>query len=336
MPLRARLATPEEDARWDDLVASLGRPHVLQSRGWAEVKRPGGWDARRVVVEQDRTVVGAAQVLLKEIALAQRYAYAPRGPLVRDPSLVADVAAAVAHAIAPARAAALLFDPELEADPALERSLRRAGCLPGRFPVQPRRTLVLDIAREPDALLAEMRKKTRQYIRKGERDGVTTEESDDIRGFYEIQQAVAKRVGFGIHERSYFDTLWRVFAPQGRAHLFFASVAGTRVAAVLLLRWGETAWEMFGGPTGEHAETRPFYLLKWRAMLRLRQLGVRSYDMWGLAESARDDDPLAGVENFKTGFGGEQRSYVGAWEAPTRDALFLLWRFASRVLPAAT
>jgi lipid II:glycine glycyltransferase (peptidoglycan interpeptide bridge formation enzyme) len=203
--------------------------------------------------------------------------------------------------------------------------------------VQPRRTLVLDIARDPDALLGEMRKKTRQYIRKGERDGVDTEESDDISAFYEVQRAVASRVGFGIHDRAYFETLWRLLAPAGRAHLFFARFAGKRVAALLALRWGAQAWEMFGGPTGEHAETRPFYLLKWRAMLRLRQLGVRSYDMWGLAESGKDDDPLAGVENFKLGFGGEVTTWIGALETPVTAALFPLWRFgARRRLAAAT
>jgi lipid II:glycine glycyltransferase (peptidoglycan interpeptide bridge formation enzyme) len=334
--VRARPATPDEDARWDTLVESTGRPHILQSRAWAEIKRPGGWDSRRIVVERKGEPVGFAQVLLKEIALGQRYAYAPRGPLTRDPSLLGEVALAVARSLAGARAAALLFDPEVPESEPVTEALRHAGCLPGRFPVQPRRTLVLDISREPDALLAEMRKKTRQYIRKAERDGVDTEESDDIGAFYEIQGAIASRVGFGIHDRAYFETLWRTLAPQGRAHLFFARFGGKRVAAMLALRWGEQAWEMFGGPTGEYAETRPFYLLKWRAMLRLRQLGVRSYDMWGLAESGNDDDPLSGVENFKLGFGGEPRSYVGAWEAPVREALFFLWRFASRILPAAS
>ena len=336
MTLRARPASPEEDARWDELVESTGRPHVLQSRDWAEVKRPGGWDNRRIVVERKGDIVAVAQVLLKDIALGQRYAYAPRGPLVRDPAQLGEVALAVARSLAGGHAAALLFDPELPEDERVAESLRRAGCLPGRFPVQPRRTLVLDISRDPEALLGEMRKKTRQYIRKAERDGVDTEESDDIAGFYEVQRAVATRVGFGIHDRAYFETLWRVLAPQQRAHLFFARLDGKRIAALLALRWGGCAWEMFGGPTGERAETRPFYLLKWRAMLRLRQLGVRSYDMWGLAESGKDDDPLSGVENFKLGFGGEPRAYIGAWEAPVREALFLLWRFASRVLPIAS
>ena len=334
--LRARTATAEEDARWDALVEATGRPHILQSRGWAEVKRPGGWDSRRIVVERKGEIVAVAQVLLREIALGQRYAYAPRGPLVRDPALLGEAALTVARSLAGTRAAALLVDPELPDDSRVADGLRRAGCLPGRFPVQPRRTLVLDISRDPDALLGEMRKKTRQYIRKAERDGVDTEESEDITAFYDVQRRVASRVGFGIHDRAYFETLWRVLAPLGRAHLFFARLHGERIAALLALRWGDSAWEMFGGPTGEHAEARPFYLLKWRAMLRLRQLGVRSYDMWGLAESGKDDDPLSGVENFKLGFGGETRSYIGAWEAPVREALFLLWRFASRVLPTAS
>ncbi|OLC52674.1 MAG: hypothetical protein AUH85_16420 [Chloroflexi bacterium 13_1_40CM_4_68_4] len=334
--LRARPATPDEDARWDELVESTGRPHLLQSRAWADVKRPGGWQSRRIVVERKGDVLGVAQVLLREIALGQRYAYAPRGPLVREPAHVGEVSLAIARSLASARAAAFLFDPELQEDHRVTDSLRRAGCLPGRFPVQPRRTLVLDISRDPEALLGEMRKKTRQYVRKAERDGVDTEESDDVGAFYEVQRTVASRVGFGIHDRAYFEALWRTLAPMGRAHLFFARFGGKRVAALLALRWGSQAWEMFGGPTGEHAETRPFYLLKWRAILRLRQLGVRSYDMWGLAESGKDDDPLSGVENFKLGFGGEPRTYVGAWEAPVREALFFLWRFASRVLPTAS
>src|SRR5439155_17754511 len=128
---------------------------------------------------------------------------------------------AIARALANDRAAALLRDPELPGAHRVPDYLRRAGSLPGRFPVHPRRTLVPDISRDPDALLGEMRKKTRQYIRKAERDGVNTEESDDIGAFYDVQRTVAARVGFGIHDRAYFDTLWRTLAPMGRAHLFF-------------------------------------------------------------------------------------------------------------------
>jgi len=314
-------------------VEANGGPHILQARAWAEVKRSGGWRAERFVLEAAGATIGVAQVLLRELPLGQRYAYAPRGPLIREPGLLPQATRALASALRPTGAFLLLVDPEIT-DEGVVPALEGVGLAPARSRVQPRRTLVVDIGREPDALLADMRRKTRQYIRKAERDGVATEEDDDVEDFYRIERIVAERNAFGLHDRSYFEAIWRAFAPVGRAHLFFGRYEGTRVATLLVLRWGEHAWEMFGGWTGEYAEARPFYLLKWRAMLRLRQLGVRSYDMWGLADSARSDDPMAGVENFKLGFGGAERTYIGAWEAPVRGLIYPVWRVISRLRPA--
>jgi lipid II:glycine glycyltransferase (peptidoglycan interpeptide bridge formation enzyme) len=50
--------------------------------------------------------------------------------------------------------------------------------------------------------------------------------------------------------------------------------------------------------------------------------------MWGLAEGA--DDPLAGVENFKLGFGGAVTEWIGALETPVRPLLYPLWQLAAR------
>jgi lipid II:glycine glycyltransferase (peptidoglycan interpeptide bridge formation enzyme) len=50
--------------------------------------------------------------------------------------------------------------------------------------------------------------------------------------------------------------------------------------------------------------------------------------MYGLADSA--DDPLAGVENFKLGYGGEVVEWIGALETPVRKALYPLWQLAAR------
>lgn len=330
--MRALPATATEDADWDALLESTGAPHVLQSKEWAAVKASGGWRARRFVLRDDDGVAGAAQVLLRDLAAGLRYAYAPRGPLLRDLPRIGEAAAALAASLRGSGAVALLLDPEIPR--ALSGTLAGAGAVPAP-PVQPRRTLVVDLAPDPARLLAQMRRKTRQYIRKAERDGVLTEESDDIAAFYAIEEEVARRSAFGIHEPAYYEAIWTTLGRRGRAHLFFARVGATRVATLLVLRFAGHAWEMFGGSTGAFAERRPFYLLKWRAMLRLRQLGVRSYDMWGLADTARGDDPLAGVEHFKLGFGGEQREYVGAWELPLRRALFPLWRLAARLLPVA-
>jgi lipid II:glycine glycyltransferase (peptidoglycan interpeptide bridge formation enzyme) len=182
----------------------------------------------------------------------------------------------------------------------------------------------MDLSQDRDALLGAMRKKTRQYIRKAEREGVATEQSTDLARFHRVLRVVAERDRFGIHDLNYFASLAEAFGDGMR--LLMARVEGEDVGTLLVIHLGDRAWELFGGWSGAHAERRPFYLLKWRAMMLMKELGVRRYDMWGLAEG----ESLAGVENFKLGFGGEIATWIGALETPVTAPLFPLWRLGAR------
>jgi lipid II:glycine glycyltransferase (peptidoglycan interpeptide bridge formation enzyme) len=301
-------------------VLATGQPHVLQTAGWGELKAATGWNVRRFVLEG-----GVAQVLLKPLPLGLSVAYAPRGPLVA-PEHLGEAIAALREALARERCASLLCDPEAPDDPAIRASLARTGVSASPVFVQPRRTLLMDLSKGDEELFAAMRKKTRQYIHKAERAAVVTEESRDVDRFMKVLSAVGQRDRFAIRSREYFETLLSAFGD--RALLMFARIGDEDTGAMLLVRMADRAWELYGGWSGAHAEARPFYLLKWRAMLRMRQLGVRRYDMYGLADSA--DDPLAGVENFKLGYGGEVVEWIGALETPVRKALYPLWQLAAR------
>jgi lipid II:glycine glycyltransferase (peptidoglycan interpeptide bridge formation enzyme) len=264
-------------------------------------------------------------VLLKPLPLGLSVAYAPRGPLVA-PEHLADAIAALRDALAHERCASLLCDPEAPPDPAIRASLARRGVRASPVFVQPRRTLLMDLSKGDEELFAAMRKKTRQYIHKAERAGVVTEEKRDLDRFMKVLGAVGQRDRFAIRSRQYFEKLLAAFGD--RAHILFARVGEDDAGAMLLVRMADRSWELYGGWSGAHAEDRPFYLLKWRAMLRMRQLGVRRYDMYGLSEGA--DDPLAGVENFKLGYGGEVVEWIGALETPVRPMLYPLWQLAAR------
>ena len=98
--------------------------------------------------------------------------------------------------------------------------------------------------------------------------------------------------------------------------------------ALLAVHLGDRAWELYGGWSGAHGESRPFYLLKWRSLLAMKQRGAARYDMWGLSE--HEGDELAGVESFKLGFGGEVATWIGAYDRPVVAPLYPLWRLAGR------
>ena len=301
------------------MVAS-GEPHVLQSAAWGELRAATGWRVRRFVLDG-----GVAQVLLRSLPLGISVAYAPRGPLVA-PERLADAIAALRDALRHERCASLLCDPEVPDDAAVRAGLARVGVHASPVFVQPRRTLLMDLSKSDEELLGAMKKKTRQYIHKAERAGVVTEETRDLDRFMKVLRAVATRDRFAIRSREYYERLLAAFGD--RALLMIARLGDDDAGAMLLVRMADRAWELYGGWSGAHAEARPFYLLKWRAMLRMRQLGVRRYDMYGLAEGA--DDPLAGVENFKLGYGGDVVAWIGALETPVRRMLYPLWQLGAR------
>ena len=331
--VRAREASPHESARWDELVEATGRPHLLQSAGWAEVKAASGWRARRFVLEG----AGVAQILVRRLPFGLTAAYAPRGPLV-PPDALAGAIVALRAALRPERCTSLLCDPEVAPDDATSASLSAVNIAAAPVHVQPTRTLLMDLAREPEAMLAAMRKKTRQYIRKAERAGVVTEETRDVGRFHAVLRSVAERDRFAIHDPAYFERIASAFGEQ--AYFQIARVGSEDVGALLVVRIADRAWELFGGWSGQHSEERPFYLLKWRSLLRMKQLGAVRYDMWGLSEQADGDAggqgtgspgaDLKGVENFKLGFGGEVATWIGALETAVTPGLFPLWQLAGR------
>ena len=289
---------------------------------------------RRFIIEDGARRVGIAQVLLKPMPLGLTLAYAPRGPLV-DPADLPEAIAALAAALAAGamgRCTGLLCDPEVPASAELSAALARSGAHPAGVFVQPRRTLLMDLRLEPDALLAGMRKKTRQYIHKAEREGVITEDTRDVDRFLAVLGKVAARDRFAVHDRGYFEQILTAFGSD--AHLTMSRVGAEDDGALLAVRIGDRAWELYGGWSGAHAESRPFYLLKWRSLMGMKQRGVVRYDMWGLSD--REGDELAGIENFKLGFGGEIATWIGAFDRPVVAPLYPLWRFAGRRRLAAS
>jgi lipid II:glycine glycyltransferase (peptidoglycan interpeptide bridge formation enzyme) len=299
------------------------RPHLLQSTGWAEVKSATGWRAERFILEEGDAFAGCVQVLRKRLVRGVDLAYAPRGPLVDDERLP-DAIGALRKALGRGLTVSLLCDPEAGESDALAKALEERGIHRSPVYVQPRRTLLMDLTQDADAMLGGMRKKTRQYIHKAEREGVVTEKTTDLARFHRVLRTVAERDRFGIHSLEYFASLVEAFGDA--LSLRMARVDGEDVGALLVIRIGDRAWELFGGWSGAHSEKRPFYLLKWHSLMQMKELGVRRYDMWGLAEG----DELAGVENFKLGFGGEVVTWIGSLETPVRPMLYPLWQLAGR------
>jgi lipid II:glycine glycyltransferase (peptidoglycan interpeptide bridge formation enzyme) len=302
-------------ATWDALVESSDPGSYLQLSGWATVKAVNGWSSHRILA-RDR--VGAQILVRRPRPLPWAFAYAPRGPVGGgwSPEEIQAFTETVRSQLSQraGRVSHLRIDPEIEVDGQHDRggTLRSALAANGwreAPPIQPTATRVVDLGADEPALWGDLRKKWRQYVNKARSAGVVIVDAggDRLGDFYRIYRETAERAGFLIRTEAAYRDVWEAYAPAGRARLLFAqSNDGEPLATLFLVRCGARVVEPYGGMTQGGADTRANYLLKWEAIRSSRERGATSYDLWGLA--------TGGIAHFKTGFGGREVRYIGAWD----------------------
>ena len=326
---------------WDSLVLTHGG-HPLQLWGWGQVKASGQWTARRLRITDQGQVIGLAQVLVRQLPFPfKALSYVPRGPLV---VVAKDVVGdgdypqgSVAYGVGEPEARVTVMEAisrwcrdyvggigvSFEPDWPQDTSADLPGARPGRHTILYPHTLIVDLGLDDSQLMAAMTKKTRQYIRKSSREGLTFRQvtsDQDVQACLDIYASTAQRAGFGIHTQQYYQL---VRSQLGQHSPIFAAFTdqGTAVSFVWFAASDTTAFELYGGMTQLGQDLRANYGLKWFAMQQLRERGVRRYDVNGLLND--------GISTFKRGFASHEDHLVGTIDIPF-NPLYGLW---TRALP---
>ncbi len=333
------LPDPQE---WDQHILGLAEPHILQSAAWGDFKARWGWAVHRFGWPGPAGLRAAAQVLVRAPArLPLPVAYVAKGPLLAQPSDVADWRLVLADLTAWAqreRMAVLKIDPDVPAEwTAVADGWRSAGWRPSWQQIQFANTMTSDLTAGEAGLLAGMKPKTRYNLRLAARRGVTVRQGGlaDVMSFYELYRQTGARDGFAVREPAYYRDIWSVWLAEGRGALLLAERAGQLLAGCLPVRFGGTAWFLYGASANEGREHMAAYLAQWESLRWAMQQGCRRYDWWGAPSTLTPSDRLWGVFRFKSGFGAVFRAQLGAWDGPLRGPrpmayalLGRLWRLA--------
>ena len=326
-----------QDERWDSFVNAHGQGHLLQSRGWGTLKAGAGWHPLRVALcdTQREQIVAGTQVLRRTVAHMParlgHLAYIPRGPVL-DWSRQAGESDS-----APSRLPELFFSqllpflrsqgaialhvelPLIDDDEQSQQARRVLASL--NFhpvpPVQPIRTILLDLTPDEQSLLANMKEKWRYNIRLAARKGVQVrpaQSKEDVQAWYRLLQITGRRDHFGIHSFDYYWRAWQIYAPIEQAQLLLAEYEGQLLAGIFIGCMARQAIYLYGASGNEHRNLMPNYLLQWEAIRWSKAKGAISYDFWGIPETDDAREAMAGVYRFKSGWGGRIVRYAGNYE----------------------
>lgn len=309
----------ENKEQWDDYVIE-NDGHPLQLWGWGQTKAAHGWYVERLIgYDLDDQPIGAAQVLIRRLPWPfKALAYIPRGPVVYPEMTSEFLEALTNYARSRYGAVALSIEPDWTELPELPSGWRK-----GENTILIPNTLILDLSKTEEELLAPMAKKTRQYIRKsGGEEGVSIQQ---VKGMDYLQQCMAiyretaQRAGFALHDDEYY---YDIFRNLGEASPVFAAFhEGEPVAFLWLAISATTAFELYGGMNDKGQELRANYALKWHAITKMKEWGINRYDMNGLLSD--------GISTFKRSFADHEDMLVGTYDKPL-SPLYFVW---TKLLP---
>ena len=343
MTIRTRQVT--DRSTWDEALASLPEPHVLQTWDWGDFKSRWGWQPARLLFEGEDRPIAAAQILQRRLRRTPfSVIYVPKGPTLDydDTQLLAEVLAAVEQQANRQRTLFTKIDPDVwrgygtevslplrRANAVLE-TLAKRGWRHSAEQIQFKNTHIIDLRADEDELLANMKAKTRYNVRLTKRRGVHARlgNENDLRVFYQLYNETSQRDGFLIRPPAYYLDVWAQFLRAGRAHLLLAEVEGDAIAGLIMFYFRQTAWYMYGASSIQHRNLMPNYLLQWEAMRLAKQQGCTQYDMWGAPDRFDESDPMWGVFRFKIGFGGETMQGLGAFDYAPSPWLYWIYTVA--------
>jgi lipid II:glycine glycyltransferase (peptidoglycan interpeptide bridge formation enzyme) len=289
-----------DQATWDSYVSEHDG-HPLQLWGWGEVKTATNWQVDRVFIYDNNRQIGATQLLIRKLPWPfKSFVYAPRGPITSKDNGQKIFDGLAEYARKNYSAVAISVEPDQNV------TIPPCGWHKSNNTILISRTIILDLSKSQDELLADMSKKTRQYIRKSTAEATSIRRIDgreEVKKCLDIYKQTAIRANFPIHDYQYY---YNVLDKLGNNSIIFAASVNNRPVAFLwLIKSKVTAFELYGGMDETGQYLRANYALKWYAIMEARQTGVKWYDLNGLLND--------GVTNFKQGFAGHEDNLAGTY-----------------------
>ncbi len=308
---------------WETFLSQYPNAHVLQMAAWGDLKEPFGWRPVRV-----QSGNAGAQILFRQLPLGLTIAYIPKGPVGTALDQLWPEVFRVCQAN---RAIFLKIEPD-----AWEGELAWNGRLLPSKPIQPFRTIEIDLNGTEEQWLERMKQKCRYNIRLAQKKEVNVRPSSDLDAFVRLMEVTGGRDDFGVHSAAYYRRAYERFHPAGHCELLVAEYQQKPLAALMVFARGSRAWYFYGASSDEERNRMPTYLLQFEAMRWAAARDCTTYDLWGVpdedepvleAQFDTRSDGLWGVYRFKRGFGGMIKRSAGAYDYVFQPLLYRLYRW---------
>lgn len=316
---------------WQAHLEPFHEANFLQSWQWGEFQQSLGKSVFRLAIIEDKTTLAVAQVV-NEPARRGAYLAIAGGPLIdwQNQRFVLEFFQQLRVLAQQQNCVFIRFRPQVESTFVPDLLLKQLGVKLAPMHLTADLTIEIDLTKNDDVLLAEMRKQHRQAIKKSLELGITVRQSQDpkdLKQFYREQLAVAQRHGFVPFSENFLTKQFAAFLATNQVALFHAYYQDKLLAsAFVIFNNGEAVYH-YGVSTPANQEYPGSYACQWAIMQAAKRRGCHKYNLWGVSPKDATQHRFYGVGLFKRGFGGREVAYLPAHDLPMTWQYWLTWTF---------
>ncbi len=301
--------TPNKD--WDDKLFNSGG-HFLQSSHWAAFNIALG---KQVFYASGE---GWQCLAILESLKKNPRIYAPYGPLAVSKKALE---AALQELKQLAKQTGANFVRVEPISKITKTDLKALGLKPALKDIQPPQTWVQDLTKPREEIFAEFTSSNRNLFNTYAKKGLsirTSQNPADMSVFLETIHDVANRTGMQPHSDKYYQTMAETLLPRQASTIYIVESEGQAIAVGFVFDSPVTRYYAHAGNLQSARKLRPGAPLVATMIFDAQQNGQKEFDFVGVAPpDAPKDHRWAGFTEFKQGFGGQYKIYLGTWELPT-------------------
>lgn len=296
---------------WEEIVGKYPEANFLQSPGYEKMNELLGDKA----IKEDFTGSGHALMIVRD-AKRGRYLEIPCGPLIDwdDKAAIKAAFKQISKIAEREKCVFVRVRPQLLSTPENMKILTDLGLKRSPMHLAAEHTVIINLRKSTDELLADMRRQTRYEVRRSGKLKIEVEKhnSDEIfREFHKVQADTAKRQNFVppnlktlLAEKNAFGKNINIYIAK--------TPEGAPIAYGMIIKAGKEGDYYEAASTELNRKLPGAYALLWQVMQDLKDEGYERFNLWGIAPAGQPNHRYAGVTTFKTGFGGEVVEYVPA------------------------
>jgi lipid II:glycine glycyltransferase (peptidoglycan interpeptide bridge formation enzyme) len=169
-------------------------------------------------------------------------------------------------------------------------------------------TFVINLEPDLQSILKNFEKRTRWSLNKAKKFNIKAQienSQEGLKTFYKLYMSTAKRHGSIITPFNFLNELYRILVPKKMMDIYIAYFDNIPVSAAITLDYKDTAYYYMAASLKKFHYTQANTFLQFFIISKLKDKGIKRYDLLCAPQSHDTNNPQYGLYLFKRGFGGK-------------------------------